>query len=169
MELFIKYNLINIIITLIIIILHVLFLKYAKYSINLIGKKNNIKTRRIIYITKLFRILIFLSFIVFISIIWGINYKFLFIFATTFFTIVGIALFATWSILSNLTSSFIIFSTCPFKIDDKIQILDGDNTIEGKILDMTLFNVLLEDNDGNIVTYPNNILLQKAIIKKLNL
>ncbi len=50
--------------------------------------------------------------------------------------------------------------------DDTIQILDGDNTIESKILDMALFSVLLEDENKNVVTYHNNVYLQKEVIKK---
>ncbi len=78
--------------------------------------------------------------------------------------ITGVALFAAWSNLSNLTSSVIIFFTLPFKIDDSVKILDGDNTVEGKIIDMTLFHVLLEDKDQKLISYPNNIFVQKVVV-----
>lgn len=163
---FINSNLVNLIISLAVLLSIIIFLKYLKKTIDHFRKEKDIKLRRTIYIIKISRLLLFILFLVFMSVIWGINYSGIFIFATTFFTIVGVALFASWSILSNITSSIILFTSCPFKIDDNVQILDGDNTIEGKIIDMTLFNVILEDSEDNIVSYPNNILMQKTVVKK---
>lgn len=163
---FINSNLSNLIISLAVLLTLIIFLKYLKKTIDHFRKEKDIKLRRTIYIIKISRLLSFILFLVFMSVIWGINYSGIFIFATTFFTIVGVALFASWSILSNITSSIILFTSCPFKIDDNVQILDGDNTIEGKIIDMTLFNVILEDSEDNIISYPNNILMQKTVVKK---
>lgn len=163
---FINSNLVNFIISLAVLLTIIIFLKYLKKTIDHFRKEKDIKLRRTIYIIKISRLLSFILFLVFMSVIWGINYSGIFIFATTFFTIVGVALFASWSILSNITSSIILFTSCPFKIDDNVQILDGDNTIEGKIIDMTLFNVILEDSEDNVISYPNNILMQKTVVKK---
>ncbi len=163
---FINSNLVNLIISLAVLLSIIIFLKYLKKTIDHFRKEKDIKLRRTIYIIKISRLLSFILFLVFMSVIWGINYSGIFIFATTFFTIVGVALFASWSILSNITSSIILFTSCPFKIDDNVQILDGDNTIEGKIIDMTLFNVILEDSEDNVISYPNNILMQKTVVKK---
>lgn len=163
---FINSNLVNLIISLAVLLTLIIILKYLKKTIDHFRKEKDIKLRRTIYIIKISRLLSFILFLVFMSVIWGINYSGIFIFATTFFTIVGVALFASWSILSNITSSIILFTSCPFKIDDNVQILDGDNTIEGKIIDMTLFNVILEDSEDNIISYPNNILMQKTVVKK---
>ena len=40
-------------------------------------------------------------------------------------TVVGVAFFAQWSLLSNITSSIIIFFNHPVKLNDSIVILEG--------------------------------------------
>ena len=42
----------------------------------------------------------------------------------------GVAMFAQWSILSNITSGIILFFSFPFKIGDLILIHDKDFPIE---------------------------------------
>lgn len=87
------------------------------------------------------------------------------IFASSFFAVVGVALFASWSVLSNITSGIIIFFSFPYRIGNTIKILDGDNSIRGEIVDMTLFHIQITDEDGNQVLYPNNLVIQKPVLK----
>ncbi len=129
------------------------------------GKKKDMPQRRIVYVEKYFNILALILMVVAISLVWSIDYKGLLVFASSFFAIVGVALFAQWSILSNITASVIIFFTSNAKIGDKIKVVDGDNTVSGIIRDIGLFYTLLVDDENNIITYPNNLILQKPIIK----
>jgi small-conductance mechanosensitive channel len=78
-------------------------------------------------------------------------------------TVVGVALFAQWSILSNITSGIILLFSFPFKIGDYIRIHDKDFPIEAEIDDIRAFHTLLKTRDGEIITYPNTLLLQKGI------
>jgi small-conductance mechanosensitive channel len=87
------------------------------------------------------------------------------ILASSLFAIVGVGLFASWSILSNLTCSVILMFSFPYKIGDRIRIVDGDNSIEGRVIDMTMFSIQLENDANDIVSYPNNLALQKPVIK----
>ncbi|OUR90894.1 mechanosensitive ion channel protein MscS [Flavobacteriales bacterium 34_180_T64] len=84
------------------------------------------------------------------------------------FAVIGIGLFAIWSILSNVTSGIIMFFSFPYKIGDKIKIHDKDYEIEAVIEDIRSFQIHLRQDNGNLVTYPNNLLLQKPVtlIKK---
>jgi small-conductance mechanosensitive channel len=84
------------------------------------------------------------------------------------FAVVGIALFAIWSILSNITSGVIMFFSFPYKVGDKIMIHDTDFPTEAIIEDIGAFQLHLRLDNGNLVTYPNNLMLQKAVtlIKK---
>lgn len=36
------------------------------------------------------------------------------------------------------------------------------------IIDITMFHVLLRHENGNIITYPNNLMLQKGVTKVLS-
>jgi small-conductance mechanosensitive channel len=96
-------------------------------------------------------------------IIWGVQTKDIFIGLTSITTVVGVAMFAQWSILSNITSGIILFFSFPFKIGDIIKIHDKDFPFEGEIEDIGAFHVYLKTHDGEMVIYPNNLLLQKGI------
>lgn len=122
---------------------------------------NLIRTRLIIsYIT------FAMGFVVLIALIllWGVNVKDIGILLSSVFAILGVAIFATWSILSNITSGIILFFYFPYKIGDRIRILDKDFPEEAIILDIKAFNVNLLKDNGELLTYPNNLLLQKGVV-----
>ncbi|MEC8428752.1 MAG: mechanosensitive ion channel domain-containing protein, partial [Pseudomonadota bacterium] len=74
-----------------------------------------------------------------------------------------VALFAQWSLLSNATASIIVFFFFPYRAGNWVEIIDGDNTVIGKIKEITLFHVIMLDDQGAIVTYPNSLVFQKAV------
>jgi len=102
--------------------------------------------------------------------IWGIRTTHIIVFASSISAIIGVAMFAQWSILSNITAGIILFFNFPFKIGDVILIHDKDFPVEGEIMDITAFHALLKTKSGERVTYPNNLLIQKGItiIKQYN-
>tara|TARA_R110002073_G_scaffold68577_1_gene170393 strand:+ start:1452 stop:1967 length:516 start_codon:yes stop_codon:yes gene_type:complete len=121
--------------------------------------------KRAKYISKICNFALGMVSIVALFFIWGIDYHSIFLFGSSILAITGVALFAQWSILSNITASVVIFFNYPARIGDNIRILDGENTIEGTIIDINIFQVLLEDKDRNLVNFPNNLLIQKAFVK----
>jgi small-conductance mechanosensitive channel len=98
-----------------------------------------------------------------IIIIWGVHPKDIFIAVSSVTTVVGVAMFAQWSILSNITSGVILFFSFPFKIGDIIKIHDKDFPITAEIEDIRAFHVTLKTADGEMIVYPNNLLFQKGI------
>ena len=135
--------------------------KYALRSQVVENRKNLI----IKYISIFFTSLFFVSFII----IWGVQKEDLFLTISSVLTVVGVALFAQWSILSNITSGFILLFSFPFKIGDTIKIHDKDFPIEGEIISIHTFYTFLKTIDGELVTYPNSLLLQKGISVVINL
>lgn len=108
----------------------------------------------------------FLSYTVAIIIIIGIlgvELKQFLIFISSILAVLGVGFFAQWSILSNLTSSFILFFYHPVKIGDDIKILDKEFNLMGKVKDIRSFYVLLKTEENKLITIPTNILLQKGI------
>ncbi|MEM0518722.1 MULTISPECIES: mechanosensitive ion channel domain-containing protein [Aequorivita] len=103
--------------------------------------------------------LIVLGFII----IWGLDFENLGIVMSSVFAVIGIAFFAQWSILSNITSGVIMFFTFPYKIGDYIKIHDKEAPLEGLIEDIKTFHVILHTKDNEIVTYPNSMMLQKGV------
>jgi small-conductance mechanosensitive channel len=118
------------------------------------------RTRLVIkYIHLLINILAALALII----IWGVQTKDIFIALSSITTVVGVAMFAQWSILSNITSGIILFFSFPFKIGDLILIHDKDFPIEAEIEDIGAFHVYLKTKEGEMIVYPNNLMLQKGI------
>lgn len=131
-------------------------------GIKRIGRKSQlsiIRTRLVVRYVAMLLGLINLSFII---VIWGVPLEKLGVVISSTFAVIGVALFATWSILSNITAGIILFFYYPFKIGDRIRILDKDFPDEATILDIKAFNVILVKDNGEMLTYPNNLLLQKG-------
>ena len=155
-----KQPLINSIIVFIIFLIVRLLLVF---SIRKIGRKSDLNTARIRLIARYTTVTLLLIFLVIETFIFGANLKELSIIFSSVFTVIGIGLFAVWSILSNVTSGIIMFFSFPYKVGDKIKIHDKDFPIEAIIEDIRAFQLHLRLDDGNLVTYPNNLILQKPV------
>lgn len=151
------------VLTLTVIIIYVLLKYIVSKSVRKFSSIKETLEHRTNLIIKYINIL--LGFLAFISIIiiWGVNKDQIFLFISSIFTIVGVASFAQWSILSNITAGIILFFSYPFKIGDEIEILDKDNSVKGEIEDIKAFYILLKTKENELITYPNNLLMQKGI------
>ena len=66
--------------------------------------------------------------------------------------------------LSTITAGIIVFFSSQFRIGDTIKILDKDYPIEAKIIDIKSFYTLLKTTEGEQISLPNNLLLQRGIV-----
>jgi len=114
-------------------------------------------------IVKSVHMLSFLASTIILSAVWGLEQREIAVFVGTTLTVLGIAFFAQWSLLSNFTSSILLFVTHPMKIGDTIRILDKDCPFEGEVYDLTYFFVHLKTANGESITVPNSLFLQKPI------
>ena len=141
-----------------------LILKYlSTKTIRKIGRISDLNQARTRLIIKYVNIALFTVGIGVFTFIWGVNFKEIGLLFSSVFAVIGVALFATWSILSNITAGIILFFSFPFKIGDRIRILDGDFSEEADILDIKAFHLYLRKDNGELVTYPNNLMLQKGV------
>ncbi|HEX8563398.1 MAG TPA: mechanosensitive ion channel domain-containing protein [Flavobacterium sp.] len=147
------------ILLLIIVLLRVisekLIRRYSKLS-ELLEHRTNL-------VIKYVSILLTIITIIALFTIWGVQKENIFTTLSAVVTVIGVALFAQWSILSNITSGFILLFSFPFKIGDIIRIHDKDFPIVAEIEDIRAFHTLLKTKEGELITYPNNLLLQKGI------
>lgn len=96
--------------------------------------------------------------------VWGVDFRDVALVFSSVFAIIGVAMFAQWSILSNVTSGIIMFFSFPYKIGDKIKIHDKDFYTDPLIIDDILtFQMILRSENGELLSYPNNLILQKGI------
>ncbi len=129
-----------------------------------LADEKQVDAKRLFYVKKAIDSLILtVSFVVGLS-FSGLGFRDLGVFFGSIIAVLGVSLFAQWSILSNVTASVIVFFFFPYRVGDNVKILDGDNTIEGTIKEIALFHVIMTDEQGDILTYPNSLVFQKAII-----
>ena len=119
--------------------------------------------RRVQLITKLINYVILGCALVGVFIIWGVDVRNLGVIVSSIFAVIGIAFFAKWSILSNITSGVIMFFTFPYKIGDRIMIHYKEYEYIGIIEDIKTFHIVIVNDAGQRITYPNSLVLQKGV------
>ncbi|TPD71139.1 mechanosensitive ion channel domain-containing protein [Flavobacterium microcysteis] len=142
-------------VTIIRFIITALIKRYAKHA--------EINEHRAILVSKYISFVIMAMTLAGVFMIWGVRTNDVYLAFTSVITIIGVAFFAQWSILSNITAGIILFFSFPFKIGDTIRIHDKDFPLEGEIDDIKAFHTYLRTKEGELVTYPNNLLLQKGV------
>ena len=122
------------------------------------------KRKRIVY--RIINLFLFIFVTVSLISIWNIDQKDLIVFLTSVVTVLGIAFFAQWSILSNITSSLILFFNHPLKIGQNIRVLDKEYDVEGKLIDISFFFMYIRNEEGYLITIPTSVALQKTMVTK---
>lgn len=156
-------NLVKIIETLVVIFVLIGTNIFVRRVVKNILKRFEFEFQRRKITLKLLNFLISIMAIVLIAAIWGVNQSELILFISTFLTVLGIALFAQWSLLSNITAGLILFLNHPLRLGDRIKILDKDFEIEGRVEDITYFFLHIRMDQGEKITIPNSVVLQKMI------
>jgi len=95
---------------------------------------------------------------------WGIDFSGLLVLSTSIITVTGVALFASWSLISNITAYFILLTNVAYRRGNFIRILDGDNFIEGYIADLGPFSTRLLTAERETLMYPNNLILTRPVL-----
>ncbi|WP_299339234.1 mechanosensitive ion channel domain-containing protein [uncultured Psychroserpens sp.] len=151
-------------ITTAVILVIVLILRFLSHAlVRSIGRKSGINDARIQLICRYITVTLLIIALIIEAFVFGAELKDMTFIVSSVFAVIGIALFAIWSILSNVTSGIIMFFSFPYKVGDKIQIHDKDFPIEAIIEDIRAFQLHLRLDNGDLVTYPNNLILQKAV------
>ncbi len=130
-----------------------------------IGMSKDVHWTRVKYLTKTSRFALSIAFIITLCIVLGLGYTEVSFFFSSVFAVIGVALFAQWSILSNITASVVIFFGFPYRVGDRIKVTDADFDLSGTVEEISLFNLQLRSLEGNLVTIPNSMLLQRSVIK----
>ena len=153
----------EIIISIVLVIVLFIWRFALKKSANKVAKIGDFNIGRTRLMFKYINFLVSFVMIFALMFTWGVKAEDMAWLFSSVFAVIGIALFAIWSILSNVTSGVIMFFSCPFKIGDHIKIHDKEFPIEAKIEDIKAFQMHLRTSEGELIVYPNNLVLQKAI------
>ncbi len=153
----------EVVLSLIIIIIAVIIHRFVIWSAAKLSKRVERSALRKQYINRYIGYIIYTLTVITVILVWGINRDGFWVALGSTFAVVGVALFANWSILSNVTASFILYFAFPFKIGDRVRIHDKDLPVTAVIEDIKGFFTVLRTADGELITYPNNLLLQKGV------
>lgn len=154
---------IQIIETVVLLVIYVVTFYLTTSFINNTLKKTQVQRPRRKMIIKAINIFTTIGVLTLLAGVWGLKQHEIAVFASTILTALGIAFFAQWSLLSNITSSIILFFNHPLKLGDTIKVLDKDYPFEGEVTELTYFFIHLKTSKGEIITVPNSIILQKSI------
>jgi small-conductance mechanosensitive channel len=149
--------------SLVILLVYAVLIFSVSKGINQYLKKTPLQRARRKFIIKGLTLFITITALVFLAGVWGFKQNEIAAFASTILTALGIAFFAQWSLLSNITSSLILFFNHPLKLGDTIRIMDKDCPFEGEVTELSYFFVHLKTESGEIITIPNAMIFQKSV------
>jgi small-conductance mechanosensitive channel len=140
---------------------------FSRSSVNRLLNKMDFDLKRKQISHRIINLFLTIFVVIVLAGIWNIHKDQLIVFMTSVVTVLGIAFFAQWSILSNVTSSLILFFNHPMKIGQRIRVVDKEYDISGELIDISFFFLYIKNDDGELITIPNTIVLQKTIVTKI--
>lgn len=117
--------------TLVTLLVYIVSFFVTKNIIDTSLKKAQLERTRRKLIIKAINLFMSIVVLVLIAVIWGVEQNKITLFASTILTAFGIAFFVQWSLLSNITSSIILFFNQTLRLGDTIKFFDKDFQFEG--------------------------------------
>ena len=162
-----EHYLFQIVLSAIIIVLLPITKVIVKNIVTKYGHLIQIHEARVKQVKRMLSMLLNITFLFIIALVWGVEPGNLMVGLSSVLAFIGVALFAQWSVLSNVTAGLIMFFTAPFRIGDCINIIDKDIPITATIENIHSFYTHIRTDDNELIVIPNNVFLQKIVsIKK---
>lgn len=155
---------VNVILSLIIVLLYLVMQRLALPRLEAMVEQGALKNNVLRKSVVIFRLLNGVVVLAIILFIWGFDFQWLLAASSGLIALTGVALFASWSILSNITAFFILLAHQSYRRGTFIRILDADNYVEGVISDINLFNTRLISDNREYIIYPNNLLIARPTV-----
>ena len=125
------------------------------------GELRNVALLKAVY---LFRVLYGVVSLILILFVWGFDFEWLLALSSGIVALTGVALFAQWSMLSNVTAFFILLVNASYRRGNFIRVIEADNYVEGYIAEINVFNTVLLTEHDERINYPNNLLITRPTI-----
>lgn len=135
---------------------------FLRGQLHRFARKRHYLSRRTMHVEWSVRLFCLLGFALAVALVWGVDFRGFYLFTSGVFALIGIAFFAVWSVLSNITAGLLLFFQFPYKVGDYLEVLDTPNA-RGVLVELTLFNLILERDDQSRVAVPNNLAVQKIV------
>ncbi|NOU51999.1 mechanosensitive ion channel family protein [Pseudoalteromonas sp. JBTF-M23] len=153
----------RLIVTIFVLLLFPVILKFSRRLLEKITQ-GKIDPHRQLRAELLLKMITAMVLVCLLLVFWGIELRGLLVLGSSLFAMLGVALFAGWSLLSNLTSFLLMFIQNYCRVGNWVRIVDGANHVEGCIIEMGLMNVVLKNLDGHRVIYPNNLFVTRPVL-----
>lgn len=148
--------------TILILVAYVLLYFLFKTIINNFLKKTRLERGRRKMAIRTVQLFTTMTAIILLTGVWGFKQNEIAIFASSILTALGVAFFAQWSLLSNISASILIFFNHPVKLGDVIKVLDKDCPYTGEVIELNYFFVHLRTAEHEIITIPNAHFFSKS-------
>ncbi len=123
--------------------------KSAKKFGAMLGKPRE----RVRHVRKIIGAVINVLFVLTVAMVWGVKPQNFVVALSSVLAFLGVAMFAQWSVLSNITAGIVMFFSAP----------DKDVPLEATIERIGVFYTHLRTTEGELVVLPNNLFLQKVV------
>ena len=90
---------------------------------------------------------------------WGVSLGGVWAVLVGAITVIGVAFLATWAMISNITASFFLVLSRPFRFGQTVEILPEN--LKGRVTKSNLMFTTLREDDGNELQIPNNLFFQR--------
>lgn len=135
----------------------------VNWSVKKTWKVRGYVRERLIVVRRATSFILIIVFGLILSSIWGIDQSEIILFVTSILTVIGIAFFAQWSILSNITAGLILFFNNDIRYGEYLTVLEKDNNINGIVIEIGVLFTRLKTDEGKVISIPNSIIIQKMI------
>ncbi|HEX2113330.1 MAG TPA: mechanosensitive ion channel family protein [Alphaproteobacteria bacterium] len=112
-------------------------------------------------LTRLVRILVFALAVIVMLNFWGLGLSGIWSGALGLIAGIGVALIATWAMVSNVTGALFLAIWRPYRLGDTFEVLPEGT--KGRAIDRNLMFTVLQQEDGAIVSIPNNLIFQRVV------
>jgi len=126
-----------------------------------LGKKRGLAPSHIHLIKLTVRWLVIIVLVIVVAGIFGVGLQSIWVSIAAFLAMMVVGFFAVWSVLSNVLAALILLIWRPCRIGDKVTILPEN--LSGKIIDLNLLFVIMESEEGDKITVPNNMVMQRFL------
>jgi small-conductance mechanosensitive channel len=143
------------------VVIGIIIWRIIESRISKFGKEKDIPQSSIHLMRLIVRYILILVIIIAVAGIFGISLGNLWISISTIVLGSLIALFASWSLISNILATMIIMIWRPIEIGNKVTILPEN--ISGELIDINMFFSKLKTQEGDTIQIPNVSFVTKFI------
>lgn len=148
-----------------IVIIGALLIRFAlSRAMNVMTRRTRVAYSELSMVRKVLNWFIVCLTVILLLGIFGFNLGGLWTVVSTMLAMVAIGFVAVWSVLSNVSCTFMILLFRPFGIGDEIEFAGEE--IRGRVIDLNLLYTTLEIDETSTMQIPNNLFFQKAIKRR---